>query len=300
MRYSKELVIGLTAVAAIICFIWGFNFLKGKNIFKAKRDYYAFYEHVHGLEVGQPVTVSGYKIGQVTQITFDSSFDGKLLVGFHISKPFDFSDDSRVKIYDMDIMGAKGLEIEPGNSSRLAVSGDTLLGSIQISLTEQVTKQFVPIKDGTERLISVLDSTLKSITELTDKASRLIEENHNSLTSAAGNIDTLSQVLNAQRKDFEVIVDNMSKFTNDLADSDIGNTIAQVDQTMSSLDTTLTNINTGKGSLGKLIKDGKFYMEMTESMEQLEKLLEDLRTNPKRYVHFSLFGRKESLGDTIN
>lgn len=300
MRYSKELVIGLTAVAAIICFIWGFNFLKGKNIFKAKRDYYAFYEHVHGLEVGQPVTVSGYKIGQVTQITFDSSFDGKLLVGFHISKPFDFSDDSHVKIYDMDIMGAKGLEIEPGNSSRLAVSGDTLLGSIQISLTEQVTKQFVPIKDGTERLISVLDSTLKSITELTDKASRLIEENHNSLTSAAGNIDTLSQVLNAQRKDFEVIVDNMSKFTNDLADSDIGNTIAQVDQTMSSLDTTLTNINTGKGSLGKLIKDGKFYMEMTESMEQLEKLLEDLRTNPKRYVHFSLFGRKESLGDTIN
>lgn len=300
MRYSKELVIGLTAVAAIICFIWGFNFLKGKNVFKAKRDYYAFYEHVHGLEVGQPVTVSGYKIGQVTEIAFDPSFDGKLLVGFHISKPFDFSDDSRVKIYDMDIMGAKGLEIEPGNSSRLAVSGDTLIGGIQISLTEQVTKQFVPIKDGTERLISVLDSTLKSITELTDKASRLIEENHNSLTSAAGNIDTLSQVLNAQRKDFEVIVGNMSKFTNDLAGSDIGNTIAQVDQTMSSLDTTLTNINTGKGSLGKLIKDGKFYMEMTESMEQLEKLLEDLRTNPKRYVHFSLFGRKESLGDTIN
>ena len=300
MRYSKELVIGLTAVAAIICFIWGFNFLKGKNVFKAKRDYYAFYEHVHGLEVGQPVTVSGYKIGQVTEIAFDPSFDGKLLVGFHISKPFDFSDDSRVKIYDMDIMGAKGLEIEPGNSSRLAVSGDTLIGGIQISLTEQVTKQFVPIKDGTERLISVLDSTLKSITELTDKASRLIEENNNSLTSAAGNIDTLSQVLNAQRKDFEVIVGNMSKFTNDLAGSDIGNTIAQVDQTMSSLDTTLTNINTGKGSLGKLIKDGKFYMEMTESMEQLEKLLEDLRTNPKRYVHFSLFGRKESLGDTIN
>lgn len=300
MRYSKELVIGLTAVAAIICFIWGYNFLKGKNVFKAKRDYYAFYEHVHGLEVGQPVTVNGFKIGQVTQITFDPSYEGKLLVGFHISKPIDFGEDTKVKIYDMDIMGAKGLELDLGQSETLAVSGDTLKGDIQISLTEQVTKQFVPIKDGTERLISVLDSTLKSITELTEKATNLIEANHQSITSAAGNIDTLSQVLNAQRKDFEAILDNMSAFTKDLVESDVNNTIAQVDQTMQSLDTVLTDINSGRGSLGKLIKDGKFYMEMTESMTQLELLLEDMRANPKRYVHFSLFGRKETPVDTIN
>ena len=195
MRYSKELVIGLTTVAAVICFIWGYNFLKGKNIFKAKRDYYAFYEHVHGLEVGQPVTINGFKIGQVTQITFDPSYDGKLLVGFHISKPIDFGTDTKVKIYDMDIMGAKGLELELGTSNEFALTGDTLQGDIQISLTEQVTKQFVPIKDGTERLISVLDSTLKSITSLTEKASSLIEVNHKSITSAAENKGAIHELI---------------------------------------------------------------------------------------------------------
>ena len=300
MRYSKELVIGLTTVASIICFIWGYNFLKGKNIFKAKHDYYAFYEHVHGLEVGQPVTINGYKIGQVTDITFDASFGGELLVGFNISKPLDFGVDTKVKIYDMDIMGAKGLELEIGSSSIMAVAGDTLVGDIQISLTEQVTKQFVPIKDGTERLISVLDSTLKSITSLTEKASHLIEVNHTSITSAAENIDTLSQVLNAQRKDFEAILKNMSEFTKDLVESDVKGAVAQVEQTMSSLDTLLVTVNSGSGSLGKLIKDRKLYTEMSESMAQLELLLEDMRANPKRYVHFSLFGRKSSEQDTIN
>jgi phospholipid/cholesterol/gamma-HCH transport system substrate-binding protein len=300
MRYSKELVIGLTTVASIICFIWGYNFLKGKNIFKAKHDYYAFYEHVHGLEVGQPVTINGYKIGQVTDITFDASFGGELLVGFNISKPLDFGVDTKVKIYDMDIMGAKGLELEIGSSSIMAVAGDTLVGDIQISLTEQVTKQFVPIKDGTERLISVLDSTLKSITSLTEKASHLIEVNHTSITSAAENIDTLSQVLNAQRKDFEAILKNMSEFTKDLVESDVKGAVAQVEQTMSSLDTLLVTVNSGSGSLGKLIKDRKLYTEMSESMAQLELLLEDMRANPKRYVHFSLFGRKSSELDTIN
>ena len=298
MRYTKELVTGITAVATIICFVWGYNFLKGKNIFTTKRDYYAFYEHVHGLQVGQPVTINGYKIGQVTEINFNGS-SGALLVGFHIAKPLDFSADTKVEIYDMDIMGAKGLQLKPGDSRVLASPGDTLTGDIQISLTEQVTKQFVPIKDGTERLINVLDSTLKSITILTDKASRLIDANHESITSASGHIDTLSQTLSAHRKDFEVIVTNMKSFTKELLDTHIDEAILQVDETMSSLDLVIKEVNSGDGSLGKFIKDGDFYMEMSESMTQLELLLKDMREHPKRYVHFSLFGRKGSPSDTL-
>ena len=239
MRYTKELVIGITAVATIICFVWGYNFLKGKNVFTMKRDYYAFYEHVHGLQVGQPVTINGFKIGQVTEINFSKSNYGPLLVGFHISKPIDFSKDTKVEIYDMDIMGAKGLQLKPGVLKMYASPGDTLIGDIQISLTEQVTKQFVPIKDGTERLINVLDSTLRSITILTEKASHLIDVNHESITSAAGNIDTLSQTFNAQRKHFEDIVNNIKSFSEELVDSEIDQTILKVDETMSSLDLVL-------------------------------------------------------------
>ena len=198
-------------------------------------------------------------------------------------------------------VGAKGLQLKPGVLKMYASPGNTLIGDIQISLTEQVTKQFVPIKDGTERLINVLDSTLKSITLLTEKASALIDANHESITSASGNIDTLSQTLNAQRKHFEDIVYNIKSFSKVLAESDLDQTILQVDETMNSIDLVLKDVNSGRGSLGKLIKDGDFYSEMSESMTQLELLLKDMRENPKRYVHFSLFGRKgsESSKDSI-
>jgi len=299
MRQTKELIIGLSTFVALISFIWGYNFLKGKNVFTQKRDYYAFYEHVHGLEVGRPVTINGFKIGQVTDITFDTSFGGKLLVDFHISEPMEFASDSKVQIYDMDIMGAKGVELIIGSNTELATPGDTLVGEIKISLTEQVTKQFVPIKDGTEKLISVLDSTLKSITLLTNKASELIEANHTSITNAAGNIDTLAQALNSQRKDIETVISNLKQFSIDLVDSDVDQTVKQVGLTMKNFDSILQEIQLGEGSLGKLVKDAELYTGMTKSMTQLETLLKDMREHPKRYVHFSMFGKKESPVDTI-
>ena len=300
MNYSKELLIGLTTFAAVICFIWGYNFLKGKNIFTQKRDYYAFYENVHGLEIGQPVTINGFKIGQVTGITFDYSFKGPLLVAFHISKPVDFTSDTKVRIYDMDIMGAKGLQVDLGTSKLMASPGDTLAGDIQISLTEQVTKQFVPIKAGTERLVSVLDSTLRSITTLTDKASLLIEANHTNLTNAVENIDTLASVFTSQREQITAILNNMNVFTEDLVKANVDEAIGTLNKTMHDLNSILTDVKSGEGSLGKLIQDGSLYSEMNESLGQLELLLQDMRENPKRYVHFSLFGRKDSPSDTIN
>jgi phospholipid/cholesterol/gamma-HCH transport system substrate-binding protein len=300
MNYSKELLIGLTTFAAVICFIWGYNFLKGKNIFTQKRDYYAFYENVHGLEIGQPVTINGFKIGQVTGITFDYSFNGPLLVAFHISKPVDFTSDTKVRIYDMDIMGAKGLQVDLGTSKLMASPGDTLAGDIQISLTEQVTKQFVPIKAGTERLVSVLDSTLRSITTLTDKASLLIEANHTNLTNAVENIDTLASVFTSQREQITAILNNMNVFTEDLVKANVDEAIGTLNKTMHDLNSILTDVKSGEGSLGKLIQDGSLYSEMNESLGQLELLLQDMRENPKRYVHFSLFGRKDSPTDTIN
>ncbi len=300
MKYSKELVIGLTTFAAVICFIWGYNFLKGKNIFTQKRDYYAFYENVHGLEVGQPVTINGFKIGQVTDITFDYSLSGPLLVAFHISKPVEFTSDTKVRIYDMDIMGAKGLQVDLGSSKLMASPGDTLAGDIQISLTEQVTKQFVPIKAGTEKLVSVLDSTLRSITTLTDKASLLISANHNTLTHAVENIDTLSTVFTSQRDEITSILKNMNVFTEDLVKANVDEAIAKLNQTMTDLNTVIADVKAGNGSLGKLIKEDDLYTEMNASLAELELLLQDMRENPKRYVHFSLFGRKNSPTDTIN
>lgn len=299
MRYSKELVIGLTTIVTIISFVWGFHFLKGKNVFSAKQDFFAFYENVHGLDVGQPVTINGYKIGQVTSIDLKDAYIGKLLVGFHISKPIDIASDSKAKIYDMDIMGAKGIQLVMGASKTNAVSGDTLVGEIQISLTEQVTKQFVPIKAGTEKLMGLLESTLQSITLLSNKATALIDANEQSLTNAVGGLDTLAVSLSKQRAHFDKIITNLSSFSEGLAKSDLDSTILNFESTLNNIDVVLADIKAGKGSLGKMTQDESLYQNMDESMKQLEKLLEDLRENPKRYVHFSLFGKKQVPVDTL-
>ena len=300
MRYSKELLIGITTLATSICLIGGYNFLKGKNIFSVKREYHAFYEHVHGLEVGQPVTVNGYKIGQVTEIKFDASFGGPLLVGFTISKPLNFPVDTKFEIYDMDIMGAKGLQLVPGHSKTMAISGDTLLGDIKISLTEQVTKQFVPIKEGTEKLMNSVDSTLKSVTILSEKVINLIEINQRSISRAAQNIDSLSSAFISQKDDFKSILSNVAVLSEDLALSNFSEAISQVNQTMHSINLVFNDVHSGSGSLSKIISNDELYFEMKSSVLQLELLLEDLRNHPKRYVHFSLFGKNESPIDSTN
>lgn len=300
MRYSKELVIGLTAIITIVAFIWGFQFLKGKNVFGKKQDFFAFYDNVHGLDIGQPVTVNGYKIGQVTSIDLSDAYNGQLLVGFHISKSIDISKDSKAKIYDMDIMGAKGLQLVLGTSNQYAVSGDTIEGEIQISLTEQLTKQFVPIKAGTEKLMNILETTLESITELSDKATDLINANEQSLTNTVVSLDTLAKNLSKQKENFNTSISNFSMFSEDLAQSNIDSTILSFDATLSNVNDVLLDFKAGKGSLGKLANDESLYIKMDKSMAELEKLLQDMRENPKRYVHFSLFGKKHIPVDTIN
>lgn len=299
MRYSKELVIGLTTFATVVCFIWGYNFLRGKNVFTQKRDYHAFYENVHGLEVGQPVTINGYKIGQVTSISFDYSFNAPLLVSFNISKPIEFTKDSKVRIYDMDIMGSKGLQVQIGTSNLMAVPGDTLSGDIKSSLTDRVTQQLFPIKEGTEKLVGVLDSTLHSITNLADKTSLLIETNRNSLNNVVSNIDTLSGVLSAQRNKLNSIVTNFGRFSDELAKVNVNNTVVNLNKTLSNLNGVISEVNSGNGTIGKLLKKDDLYTELNSTIGALDLLLEDMRKNPKRYVHFSLFGRKSAPVDTL-
>ena len=300
MKYSKEIVIGLTTFAAIVCFIWGYNFLRGKNVFTPKRDYYVFYDNVHGLEVGQPVTINGFKIGQVTEITFDYKFNGPLLVSFHITEPIEFTKDTKVQIYDMDIMGSKGLQVELGFNENMAAPGDTLYGDIKISLTEKLTKQFVPLKSGTEQLVLVLDSTLRSISTLANTTNRLIELNHNSFSSAISNLDSLTASFNAELGSIHTILNNLNRISEDLLQANMDDAVENLNKTLININTMVTQVNSGSGTLGKLVHKEELHTEMNKTIKSLELLLNDLRTNPKRYVHFSLFGRKEAASKNLN
>jgi len=300
MKYSKELVIGLSSILTIICFIWGYNFLKGKNIFNNKTEFYALYEHVHGLETGQPVTFKGLKVGQVLNIIYEQNMNNNLLVHFNLTREISFSSDSKINIYDIDIMGSKGLEIIPGYRDDIAENGDTLVGSVKISITDQLTNEFLPIKDGTESLLKILDSTLFSIINLTDNINLFINENNNKFSSFIYNIDTLSYLILGYQSKINSTIKNLNNIIEEINNSNLTNSINKSNDILGKIDYLLNDINKGRGNLGKIIKDSLLYNEVSSTLKNLKELLKDMKKNPKRYVNFSLFGRKtEILIDTL-
>ena len=300
MKYSKELVIGLSSILTIICFTWGYNFLKGKNIFNNKTEFYVFYEHVHGLETGQPVTFKGLKVGQVLNIIYEQNMNNNLLVHFNLNREISFSSDSKVNIYDIDIMGSKGLEIIPGIKEDIAENTDTLIGSVKISITDQLTNEFMPIKDGTESLLKILDSTLFSIINLTDNINLFISENNNKFSSFIFNIDTLSYLILGYQSKINSTIKNLNSIIDEINNSNLKNSINKSNDILGKIDYLLSDINKGKGNLGKITKDSLLYNEVSSTLKNLKELLKDMKNNPKRYVNFSLFGRKtEILIDTL-
>ncbi|MAJ98452.1 MAG: hypothetical protein CMD07_04165 [Flavobacteriales bacterium] len=300
MKYSKELVIGLSSILTIICFIWGYNFLKGKNIFNNKTEFYALYEHVHGLETGQPVTFKGLKVGQVLNIIYEQNMNNNLLVHFNLTREISFSSDSKINIYDIDIMGSKGLEIIPGYRDDIAENGDTLVGSVKISITDQLTNEFLPIKDGTESLLKILDSTLFSIINLTDNINLFINENNNKFSSFIYNIDTLSYLILGYQSKINSTIKNLNNIIEEINNSNLTNSINKSNDILGKIDYLLNDINKGRGNLGKITKDSLLYNEVSSTLKNLKELLKDMKKNPKRYVNFSLFGRKtEILIDTL-
>lgn len=315
MKRYKPIFIGLTFILAIFLFVWGYNFLKGKNLFREEVKYYAKYGDVSGLTVANAVMINGLRIGQVSSIKFDPDMSGNILVELVLHKDFPVPRNSIARIFSADLMGTKLIDLKLGDAIELAQSGDTLQSSTEASLKDEVNAQVQPIKKKAEDLLSSIDSLVvaiqtvfnesarKSLTESFDNISQtfsnletttsnidtLVESEANRIASILQNIDSLAYTLNQNRSSISNIVANLETFSDTLTKTDIAGTFERANSSLVQLESILTQINEGQGTLGMLMYNDTLYVEIERSAEELNKLLKDIRENPKRYVKFSLF-----------
>jgi phospholipid/cholesterol/gamma-HCH transport system substrate-binding protein len=304
---SKELKTGIVAIIVIAMFVWGYNFLKGQNLFDTDTRYFKVeYANISGLTKSSFVTINGLKVGKVDKIDFNNEAGkmGHLIVQFSVEKDFPFSKNSIVKIYSPSPLSPSNLAIIPDYLAENAVSGDTLKGETESSLFTSIGERLDPIQSKLETVMVSADSLFKNVNNIlnlkTQKSLRgsivnlesTLQEVKSMMLSVNSLIDSTSLDLKESVKNTRLITENFSKVSDTLANSNIGGIMRKAEFTLNSANLMLDGINKGKGTIGKLVSDDELYNNIAAMSKELENLLREMKLNPKRFVHFSLFGKR--------
>ncbi|MCH4823154.1 MlaD family protein [Gramella lutea] len=304
MKYSREVKTALLAIIAIVILIFGYSFLKGENLLDNSRTFYAVYDDVEGLSPSSEVTINGLKVGQITSIDFLNN-QGELLVTFTVKNDFKFSRNSEANIYGGGIIGGKSLAIVPKYDVKtgMAKSGDTLEGTKEEGIMELVNDRLTPLQSKLENTIVSADSMLTAITEILDDSTRnnirgTFRNLDATVTSFKITADELQGIVqgNSEKLDrtftnLDEMSTNFNKFSDTLTKMDINKIINDLEKVIADFESISDKLNNGEGTAAKLINDDAVYNNLDRATKQLEELLQDVKLNPKRYVHFSVFGK---------
>ena len=300
MKLSNEIKTAILVLSGILMFIVGFSYLKSNNIFSSDRTFFAIYDDIEGVSVGTPVTVSGFNVGSIQDISFyQNTMD--ILVKFRVENKVKFSKNSVAQIYETGLIGGKALAILPNNGP-LAQSGDTLRSSIAPGLTELVNDKLSPLQEKIESTFVSADSLLKNINNVLDVNSQnQIKESFSQLSDLAINLkesaENLNSIINSNEIKINDIVSNVDNFSSNFSSlsnsfNDVEVIIGNLTKTSNNLNAIIDEISSGDGTFSQLIYDDSMIKSLNQASNNLNLLMEDLRLNPKRYVHFSLFGKK--------
>ena len=301
MKLSYEIKTALLVMSGIFLFIVMINYLKSNDIFVSDRSFFAIYEDVEGVSTGTPVTISGFNVGSVQDISFYGD-DAKLLLKFRVENDFEFSSNSIAQIYETGLIGGKALAIIPVNGKNLAISGDTLQSDIAPGLTELVNDKLSPLQEKIESMVVSADSLLIAVNSVFDIETKQnltssIENFSATIQSAKKSVDVIEEVLGNNENRLNSIILNADQSFKNL--SNLSENFDELDLVIENLSKSSTNINSitseikaGNGLVNKVVYDEMFVESLDQISSNINLLLEDLRKNPKRYVHFSLFGKK--------
>ncbi len=301
MKLSYEIKTGVLVLTGIILFIIGFSYLKSNDVFIKDRVFYAVYEDVEGVSKGTPVTISGFNVGSVQDIKFFNN-SSKLLLKFRVENDFNFSNQSTAQIYETGLIGGKALAVIPKYGNEIAKSGDTLNSSIAPGLTELVNDKLSPLQEKIESMVVSADSVLISLnsvlnTQAKDQIQSTITNFSSTVTDLKNSAGTLDEMISMNKNKINNIITNVNKSSNELSDlsnsfSDLTVIIENLSESSNSIENIVNEISSGNGSLSNLIYDDNLIKSLNAASSNINLLIEDLRLNPKRYVHFSLFGKK--------
>lgn len=320
MKISKEVRVGIVTVIAIVLFIYGFNFLKGKDLFSSQRKFYAVYHDIDGLVEANPLMVNGFKVGIVGDIELARDTSSRVIVTMFLDNEIPVPVNSIAKVISSDILGSKAVQLILGNSTVYAQDGDTLLSAQEDNLKQSVNKTIAPLQKKAEGLIASIDSVMIVVQQVfNDGARQNLAKSFESIKQALGSLETTSYRLDtlviseklkissiltkvnvlattlANNSDkLSNVISNFSNISDSLAKSNITSAINNADKTLSQASSIMNKINKGEGTIGMLINNDSLYRKLDKSAADLDKLLLDLRINPERYVHVSVFGKKDN------
>lgn len=304
MKITREIKTAILVIASILLFIWGYSFLKGKDLLTDYRIFYVKYDNVEGLAPSAPVTINGLIVGRVIDIKLQHN-TGKLIVELQIKNDFPISKSSIATIYEPGLIGGKQIQIIPNfNDHSIADSGIFLKGDVKSGLTDLVGEKLTPLQEKVEKVTVSMDSVLTNLNKVLDAKTRQnikssIENLNSTLSQFSLASKNVNSILDDNKQKIGGIVTNMNKVTSDfskisdsLSKANIGKTIKNLENTLSKVNILMSDVQAGKGTFGKLMKDDALYNNLSKSSKELELLLQDLRLNPTRYVNVSLFGKK--------
>ncbi len=319
MKLSVYTKTGILVTAAGIGLYLGINFLKGKNIFKKEVSYTILYDRIDGLNLSSSVEIRGLKIGRVSNIAFSGQGYSKLAVSVIVSDETPIPKGSIGRIYSSDLMGTKSIEIIMGTSDTLLAPGDTIASEIEGSIGDQVKLQMLPLKRKAEDLMVSMEKAMEAVKYVFNEETGAklqqslltVQVAINGLQKATSNLDTImieskdkfakiltnvqsiSKNIDNNNKNITGVLTNLNNITDSLAASNLTQAINNANATLAQSKILLEQINSGQGSMGKLIYSDTLYMNLTQASLDLDKLLIDINTNPKKYVQFSLINKNK-------
>jgi len=306
---NKEIRTGIIAIFTIVVLIYGINYLKGLNILDKNRIFHAKYDNIDGLLKGSVISLNGFNVGIVSNISLQS--DNSLLVSVKINEDFDVPVNSILKISNQDLMGTKGISVILGNSDLLAKNNDTLIAEIENSLQDEVNKQILPLKNKAEGLISSVDSLMLIFTSVLNTDARknlassfknldetfilmsesmkelnkLVVTNEKNISNSIKNFESITGNISDNNESIENILKKMSSISDSVSSKDIGDIIKN-------LNNITKKISVGQGNLGLLNSDDQLYRNIEKTTNDISILVEEIKKDPKKYFNFSVLGNR--------
>ena len=307
MKIRKEFKIGVFSIIVILVSWWGFSWLGGEDLFKSYNSYYVYYDEVSkDLQVSSRVYIRGVQVGNVREIELQNN---KVMVEIAVENCYtDMIPDNSVALITEGMMGGAQIKIEQGDSKKIAEDGATLVGYLDEGLMAMVAEKIDPLMDNLSSTIEELDQTFESVNNLIDANSENItsivanlegmsSELNGILAESKGSIDgilddvlSFTSMLKQNSSTIESMLQSLDEFSGDVANSDIS---GQVTATLDHVNNIIAAIESGEGSIGKLLSDDEIHNSIDDAIDSINALVTDLKEHPMRYVHFSLFGQSE-------
>lgn len=302
MKVTKEFKIGVFVVAVLAVTFFVINFLRGKDLLGREMEVKSYFGNVEGLLPSAPVYIKGYKAGTVGEVEYLPQ-EGKFEVVCSIQKRFAVPEDSKMVIYGVDIMGGKGVRIDPGTSGTPAEDGAVLDGSYEPDLISSVSAGIGPLIEKAAGALDSISVMASGIDALIAQAAPQLQGTLEHLEKTMRNVENLSQSVNGKSAEIEALLENLSSVSEMLVDvvEKVDTTMANVTDITASLSESEINglicsfrqlvdkIQDPDGSLGKLLDDGSVYQSVDSLLNDIDRLVKKIEENPKKYIRISIF-----------